>query len=360
MQNVPLIAGRPKRSVATFAQIGEKQDRNVCSGGRLAMALLTPMTLAEAQAIGACFGLNVTALKAIPQGSVNSNFAVEMAGGERRFLRVCEESDKAAVVAQNRLLAHLVGQGVPTPAPLVRVDGDGTVASHCGKPAVMFPFRVGEWVCQKRVDAARVEKVGRALARIHRAGVGYHGAPKSRFGRESIAQRLEQIEGAAPDEGLREAMRLVHIQLDELDKRLRDPEVPTVIHGDVFRDNVLWQGDTLSAVLDFESASMGHPSFDLMVTLLAWCFTDRLEQSLARALVAGYQAERKLRSSEAAHCYDRAREAAVRFIVTRITDYQLRARDVVLFKDYRRFVARLEALEMIGERAFPEWLGLVS
>lgn len=324
------------------------------------MALLTPMTLAEAQAIGASFGITVTGLEPIPHGSVNSNFAVELKGGERRFLRVCEESDRAAVVLQNRLLGHLVGQGVPTPAPLVRVDGKGTVAEHRGKPAVMFPFREGEWVCQQRVDAARLLKIGAALATIHIAGVGYHEAPESRFGMPQIRERLEQLEAGNHTEEIVSAARMLRIHTDELTSRLREPEVPTVIHGDIFRDNVLWVDDTLSAILDFESASIGHPSFDLMVTLMAWCFTDRFEPALARALCAGYVQRRALRPSEVADCYDQARAAAVRFAVTRITDYELRPRGVVVFKDYRRFMARLEALEMIGARAFPEWLGISS
>ena len=45
-----------------------------------------------------------------------------------------------------------------------------------------------------------------------------------------------------------------------------------VVHGDLFRDNVLWApavaggtGPKIGALLDFESASRGHVAFDLMV-----------------------------------------------------------------------------------------------
>lgn len=322
------------------------------------MALLTPMSLSEAQAIGQAFGLVVTGLEAIPRGSVNSNFAIEMAGGEKRFLRVCEESDAEAVRAQNRLLAHLVGRGVPTPAPMVRVDGKGTVAVHAGKPAVVFPFMPGDWVCQKLVDEDRAGAIGETVARIHLAGADYPDAPESRFGRAELRERLAKLATQKQPRDVEAALRLLTIVMDELDAKLREPEHPTVIHGDVFRDNVLWDGHELTAVLDFESASAGHPSFDLMVTLLAWCFTDRLEQPLAQALVSGYQRRRKLAASEIADCYDQARAAASRFAITRITDYELRPRDVVVYKDFRRFMARLEALEMIGARAFPTWLGV--
>ncbi len=324
------------------------------------MALLTPMTLAEAQSVGATFGLKVTAVEPIPQGSVNSNFAIELSGGERRFLRVCEESSLIEVAAQNRLLAHLVGCGVPTPAPMVRVDGEGTVAEHAGKPAVVFPFVPGEWVRQSRVDVSRTVAIGRAVAAIHAAGIDYPDAPPSRFDAARLRERLVKLDAGGHGGEIAAAVKMIRIVMDELDRRAIEPAITTVIHGDVFRDNVLWQGDSLSAILDFESASLGHPSFDLMVTLLAWCFTDRLDQDLCRALVRGYQSQRTLSPSEVAACYDQARAAAVRFAITRITDYELRPKGVVVYKDFRRFMARLDALEMIGAKAFPAWLGLAD
>ena len=313
------------------------------------MALLTPMTLTEAQALGAQFGLEVAALHPIEHGSVNSNFRVDLVGGGRSFLRVCEESDRDAVERQNALLAHLVAHGVKTPAPF---DG---IAEHCGKPVAAFPFCVGEWICQQRVTAEKVQHVGAALAAIHRAGEGYDGAPIDRFGAAHLRQRIDDLRGSQLNGELAAEVDLLAARLDELGA-LSYPAT-TVIHGDVFRDNVLWDGDRLSAVLDFESASMGHPAFDLMVTLLAWCFGDDLEQPLAQALLAAYQAVRPLPDQEITACYDQARAAAVRFAVTRITDYELRPRGVVVYKDYRRFMGRLAAIEAIGRDAFVRWLG---
>src|SRR5690606_32286937 len=82
---------------------------------------------------------------------------------------------------------------------------------------------------------------------------------------DELAVRLERIRAAAP----------------------RAPGPETLIHGDLFRDNVLWQGGEISALLDFESASRGSAAFDLAVTMLAWCFGDDLDPALAAALAAG-------------------------------------------------------------------------
>jgi homoserine kinase type II len=198
------------------------------------------------------------------------------------------------------------------------------------------------------VAPAHLAQVGAALARIHGAGGD---APADRFGGAELGARLERLRAEVLPAEIAEAVALLGDRLAELASRPRSE--PCVIHGDVFRDNVLWDGEALSAVLDFESASSGDAPFDVMVTLLAWCFGSELEQPLARALVGAYRSERPL---DIEACFDAARAAAVRFAITRIGDYELRPRGVVVYKDYRRFLARLAAIEAIGRSRFVDWL----
>ena len=56
--------------------------------------------------------------------------------------------------------------------------------------------------------------------------------------------------------------------------------------------------------------------------------------------------------------YDDAIFAALRFSITRITDYELRPKGTGNYKDYHRFLARLATIESLGEKALPEFLGL--
>jgi hypothetical protein len=50
---------------------------------------------------------------------------------------------------------------------------------------------------------------------------------------------------------------------------------------------------------------------------------------------------------------------AVRFTITRITDYAMRPLEAVgVMKDWRRFLARLDALEAMGEHGLSDLAGL--
>lgn len=288
----------------------------------------------------------LVAVRGIPQGSVNSNFAV--ATRDRRyFLRIYEEQDLAGATADAALTIALARRGVPTPQPIARTDGS-TIASLAGKPAALLPWVEGEMICQRGVTPEVAERVGAALARVHVAGVDEL-AGASRFGPRELFERLDTIEADARfgEVGVRFREALAACLL------ARTSELPAgLVHGDLFRDNVLWQRGELSALLDFESASRGAFVFDLAVTVLAWCYGDALDHTLVRAMSRGYHSVRALDERERSGGFEEARFAAVRFSITRVTDYAMRGGVDRVIKDYKRFEARLAALDALGRAGF--------
>ena len=213
----------------------------------------------------------------------------------------------------------------------------------------VFPWKPGEILCQARVTPRIARIVGEKLAEVHRATAKFDESRPGRFRIEDLRVRLERIAGAS-DPALRAMAPLIAERLDRAE-RARDPDLPRgIIHGDLFRDNVLWENGELSALLDFESACDGSWVYDLMVTVLAWCYGSDLDEQLVRAMFAGYRGVRALSSAELAALSTEGRIAALRFTVTRITDFAMRqgVGDRVV-KDYRRFWARHERLDELGD-----------
>jgi homoserine kinase type II len=328
------------------------------------MAILTPISVGEARTFLSNYEDmgEVVTVRGIPLGTVNSSFAVELATGGRLFLRVYEEQDRAGAKAEGELLLHLAAKGVPTPAPLRRKDG-GTIGGHAGKPAALFPWRDGHMRCLSSVSAEDARRVGVALARIHKAGEGFAVRP-GRFRLEDLEARLSRIQ-RFPDRAIADLAGPLRAKLDAVARAL-DPSMPRgLTHGDLFRDNVLWdpRGE-IAALLDFESASLGTFGFDLMVTILAWCFVAGFDAARARAMAAGYAAERPLVELELRGLHAEARLAALRFTITRITDDAMRAAELGVpprrDKDWRRFAARTAELEAMGSEGLLRLLGLSS
>ncbi len=321
------------------------------------MAVYTQLSRADGRRIAEAHDLGVLReITPIAAGSVNSNFFVETDRG-RWFCRIYEEQESDGVGYEWRLLQHLSARALPVPA---RVEGPGPGELRVeGKPTAVFALARGVESCQAGVTPARAEAVGRFLAQVHLATDDFPERREGRFTRADVRARLSQAE-AAGEADLAPAIARTRAALDEVDAAL-PAELPTgVVHGDLFRDNVRWEGDTIVAAIDWESASDDARVYDLAVTLLAWCWGDALALPLARAMCAGYAAERPLAEVERASLRLSLMAAAARFTATRITDYHLRGEmgGTRVMKDYRRFLARLDYATNADAEALASSFGL--
>ncbi len=317
-------------------------DRLRC---RLLMALLTPLPLAAAQALGHDYGLAITAVEALSAGSVNSNFRLRTQGGAVYFGRLYEEQAADGAARELELLEALAGAGVPVARPRAR-SADGWVTSFAGKPFAVFPWLDGEIVCHGRVNAEHCRAVGKALAGVHLANFEARRLGPGRFNPSDMLARLARVEGEAQRPDLAPDVSAVRALIEKYVAE-RDPALPMgVVHGDLFRDNVLWSDGTLVALLDFESAFHGPLAYDLGVTIEAWCYGDAFDPALVRAMAEGYASERRFEAAELRAFVVEAALGCLRFATTRITDFSLRApAGTPPLRDFRRFLQRLSAIE---------------
>ncbi len=94
-----------------------------------------------------------------------------------------------------------------------------------------------------------------------------------------------------------------------------------VVHGDLFRDNVLFAGDRLTGLLDFHHAAVGYLIYDLAVAANDWCSRPdgRLDPSQANALLAAYRRLRPLTDAELAAFPSFMAYAALAFWLSRLS-----------------------------------------
>ena len=322
------------------------------------MAVLTMIDAGDAETLLRAYGRGpLLGLEGIAGGSVNSNFALETEQG-RVFLRLYEEQDRAGADGETAMLERLAAAQVPTPPPLRRLDGD-LVSVVRGKPAALFPWREGTMRCQVGVTPEDARRVGEALAHVHVAGAG-EAAAKGRFGYAELVQRLDRI-AASANPRFAPLVPSLRASLDRVHAARAAGLTQGLIHGDLFRDNVLWdtRGE-IAALLDFESACVGTYAYDLMVTVLSWCFGKDLDPHLATAMCRGYDRVRPLGEAEKRGLWAEGSLAALRFTVTRITDYAMRtgAAGPRVMKDWSRFMKRFEKLHHLGEEGVRRLVGM--
>lgn len=95
-----------------------------------------------------------------------------------------------------------------------------------------------------------------------------------------------------------------------------------IIHGDLFRDNVLVKDGSITALIDFFSAGMGYLLLDLAIVVNDWCFDQHgnLNINHYKELINAYCAVRKPKTEEVECWGQLLRIAALRFWVSRLNE----------------------------------------
>ena len=311
------------------------------------MGVFTQLGSAELAEVAEAFELGpVVRHHTIAAGTINSNFSVETERG-RFFVRVNEGKAEVDVAWEARLVAALAAGGVVTPPPIVARDGRpyAPLASERGKWVSVFPWRGGSHLAPNDVTAESAEKLGAALAQLHVAGLAQPTSWRrgSIYDHDHLVARYARFSNGI-DPALAKAVDILGEELARAAEAASTRRRATqgLIHGDLFRDNVLWEGGEITAILDFEQASGGSLAYDVAVCINDWCWTGAPELGLARALLVGYQRVRPLPDADREALPIEVRAAATRFTITRITDVYL-ARVPNPEKDFRAFLARVEA-----------------
>ncbi len=307
------------------------------------MALLTPLPLDLAREVCDAHQLGeLLRVEPLAAGSVNSNFFLHTDRG-RSFARIYEEADDQGVAFERALVDHLLAAGVSVPRR-VRASRELRVA---GKPVGVFEAVAGHERCRREVTSLHLSAVGEALARVHLAGDSFGLEQRSRFDAPALLARLDGVPTERHPELRDDLSRVRAVLADPLPELRRG-----VVHGDLFRDNVRWEGDRVLCLLDWDSASTGPTLYDLAVTWLAWTFGDDFDWATGRALVTAYDSLRPLTEAEREGFSAVARLACARFAATRVTDYHLRlGPGAPGYRDYRRFLARLDVIEALSPRS---------
>ncbi len=228
------------------------------------------------------------------------------------------------------LMKHHAEHGLPVPRPHGDASG-ALLLSLKGKPAAIVDRLPGAH--HLAPGAADCAAVGAVLARMHIAARDFAPSQPNLRGlawwNATVPVVLPHLDAAPAALMADELAYQQHLAASSAYATL--PRA--AIHGDLFRDNVMFVGTTLSGVFDFYFAGVDCLLFDIAVALNDWCIdldSGRLDEDRASALVAAYDALRPLEHAEVRLMPALMRAAAFRFWLSRAWDLHLPRDAVVL------------------------------
>lgn len=313
------------------------------------MAVYTQLGAETLAAIIAEFDVGaLVSAKGIAEGVSNSNWLIETTGragdGPARFILTMYEHRLAVddLPFFLGLLDHLSERGCPVPRTIHDRDNQA-FRFHDGKALALIEFLPGVSVTAPTPDQAHA--VGAALAQIHLAAADYPGRRDNDLGLAG----WQELAQACGEDGLAtihpELGDMVTRELAHLARQWPTDLPISVVHADLFPDNVLMLDAQVTGLIDFYFACCDFTAYDVAVTHAAWSFSDdgqRFDRAISDALLAGYTQVRPLSAQERAALPLLARGAAIRFLMTRAYDWMNTPADaIVTRKDPLAFARRL-------------------
>ena len=234
-------------------------------------------------------------------GIENTNYFLRTSRGAEYVLTVVESTSN-----HNDLMIRALDLAFRGELPVAPVMASKTGAREIyrlDKPMLLAPRLPGHHVDQP--DENHCTAIGKFLAMFHVCtsdlGRDAHEYPRNLAWLNHHVGSSRDIQSAAHQRELVQA-------LDDVRVGLERPEVAKlpkgIVHGDLFRDNALFNDGKLSGVVDFHHTSRHYWIYDIAVAINDWCTIEQhqLNTDLAAALVAGYQSIRSFEDAEVA-CY---------------------------------------------------------
>jgi homoserine kinase type II len=271
-------------------------------------------------------------LKGIAAGITNTNYFVTTSQS-RYVLTLFETLKLEELPYYLELMSHLARHGVACPAPIAD-NTDSFCSLLAGKPACLVTCLSGADVDQP--SAVQCRAVGEMLAAMHHAGATFPkkmANPRGPRWWSDTAAKVYHYMDAADARSLRE-----EVQFQDSQRFTKLPE--GVVHADLFKDNVLFDGDHIAGFIDFYYACNDFLLYDVAVALNDWARKEdgTIDDVLARALLDGYQSRRQLTAEEKKAWPVMLRGAGLRFWTSRLIDkYEPMAGELTYIKDPKVF-----------------------
>lgn len=311
------------------------------------MAVYTHIGAEDMAAIVTRFGVgHLVSAKGIAEGVENSNYLIETenATGQSRFILTVYEKrvDVADLPFFLALLDHLADRGCPVPRTMHDAKG-AALQNWQGKSLALIEFLPGLSVSRPTPDIAFA--VGHALGHMHGAVADFSMDRPNSLGLAGWRKLSAQC-GTALDDIHTGLYQRVQDELNYLEANWPAHLPESVIHADLFPDNVLMNGDVVSGMIDFYFACTDIRAYDVAVTHAAWSFDASGEQYDARvgdAILNGYRISFGLSDAEETSFPLLVRGACLRFLLTRAWDWlNTPPTALVTRKDPIAFLRRLD------------------
>ena len=259
----------------------------------------------------------LSSFKGIKDGIENTNYLI-LTQNRKYIITIFEKRvNISSIPFYLKVMINSRKNGIQCPIPVKNKKGE-YIETIKNKKLAIFSFLKGNSI--PNWESIHCGQVGEKLAEFHKANLNISDKLNNDFSVNYwnliFKKYKDNMNHIIPN-----SLQTIESEVKHIKKNWPKNLPKGIIHADLFPDNVFFLKNKISGFLDFYFSCNDYLSYDLAITINAWCFKEgKFNQQLFFNIINGYQTVRKLESSEKKFFNLLLRGAALRFLFTRIND----------------------------------------
>ncbi len=280
--------------------------------------------------------------KGIKQGIENTNYLLRTKN-EKFILTIFEKRvSKKEIPFFMKLMDELNNSKINCPKPL-RNNQNNYLIKLKNKSACIVSFLKGK--DKKTLNLKNCYDIGKMIAEMHSSTERIKLYRKNSMGIKNLNPLFNSIKF--------KSKKFINIEkflkTNFLDIKKNWPKkLPSgIIHGDLFIDNIFFNKNKISGMIDFYFAANDYFMYEIAICVNALCFDKSknkfiLNKKKVKNLIKGYESIKKISIKEKNSLNILCRGAAMRYFLTRLYDYTNTPKTALIkIKDPREYYQKL-------------------
>jgi len=280
--------------------------------------------------------------KGIKQGIENTNYLIR-SKKEKFILTIFEKRvAKKEIPFFMKLMDQLNSLKFNCPKPLKNNKGNYLFKLK-NKTACIVSFLKGK--DKKTLNIRNCYDIGKVIAEMHSSTKRIKIYRKNSMGVKNLYPLLKSIKFKSKK--FTNIEKFLKTNFKDIKKKWPKKLPSGIIHGDLFIDNIFFDNNRISGIIDFYFAANDYFMYEIAICVNALCFEKSKNQFIlnkrkVKNLIRGYESIKKISYKEKKSLNILCRGAAMRYFLTRLYDYTNTPKTALIkIKDPREYYQKL-------------------
>ena len=286
------------------------------------MAVYTKISNKDIRLINSKFDIDeIKSFQGIKKGIENTNYLLKTKK-EKFILTIFEKRvSNKEIPFFMKLMDNLNQSKISCPKPL-KDKNENYLIKLKNKTACVVSFLKGK--DKQILNINNCYQVGKIISQMHSITKKLKFSRKNSMGIKNLNPLLKSIKFKSKKNSNLEKFLIQN--LSNIKKNWPSKLPSGIIHGDLFIDNIFFNKDKLSGVIDFYFAANDFFMYEIAICINALCFDKKknkffINKQKVKNLIKGYESVRKITIREKKSLNILCRGAAIRYLLTRLYDY---------------------------------------